>query len=53
MAVERSAAQLIDPNEELLDSAKDDRRLRAPAIGIGVMIILFAEQASPLSQQIA
>ena len=39
---QRFAAEIVDPNKKLFDVAKDDRRLGAPAIRIGVMKILRA-----------
>ena len=47
---QRFVAQLVDADEKLFDVAKDDRRLRAPAIRIGVMEFLFAEQHPALAQ---
>ena len=47
--MEGFAAQLINPNEELLDIAEDDRRFRTPAVRIGVMKFLFAEEHSALA----
>src|SRR6266567_9321292 len=46
------AAQLINPNEELLDIAEDDRRFRTPAVRIRMMEFLFAEQHIALAQQL-
>src|SRR5256714_7582267 len=41
---ERIRAQIVDPDEELFDGAEDDRRLRAPAIRIGVLVRLGCKQ---------
>src|SRR5437763_1850848 len=38
------AADLVQPDKELFDRAKDDRSFRAPAIGIGVVKILFGQE---------
>ena len=48
--VERFAADLIEADKELFDRAKDDRRFRAPAIGIGMMKILFGQEHAALAQ---
>ena len=50
--VERWAAELVDANKKLLDVAEDDRRLRTPAVGIGVMKFLLAEEHAAFAQQI-
>ena len=42
--IECFAADIVEANEELFDRAKDDRRFRAPAIGIGVVKILFGQE---------
>ncbi len=39
---QRIAPEGVDANEELFDCAKDDRRLRAPAIRIRMLVNLFA-----------
>src|SRR5207253_4927326 len=48
--VQRSCAQIIDPNKELIDRTEDDRRLRAPAIGIAMMKIFFTKQHSAITE---
>jgi len=48
--VERFAANLIEADKELFDCAKDDRRFRAPAVGIAMMKILFGQEHAALSQ---
>src|SRR5436305_11263520 len=48
---ERSATQGIDPDEELINVAKDDRRFRAPAIRIRMMKLLFAQKHPAVSKQ--
>src|SRR5213593_999456 len=49
--LKRSATQLINSDEELIDVAKDDRRFRSPAIWIGVMKFFFAQQHPALAKQ--
>src|SRR5437764_8517482 len=48
--LERFAGDLIEADKELLDRAKDDRRFRAPAIGIAMMKILFGQEHAALAQ---
>ena len=40
---ERVSAEGLDTDEELLDRAKDDRRFRAPAVRVGVLVGRDAE----------
>ena len=49
--VERSFAEVIDPDEKLLDRAEDDRRLRTPAVGIGMRIGLLGHEHAAVAQQ--
>ena len=48
--IERFAADLVEANKELFDRAKDDRRFRAPALGIGVVKILFGQEHTFVAQ---
>ena len=48
---QRFGAQVIDADEELFDRAEDDRRFRAPAIWIRVLVSLFAQEHSFFAQQ--
>ena len=43
--------KIVNPDEKLLDCAKNDRRFRTPAIGIRMLITLFAKQHSALAQE--
>ena len=45
-------AQRVNANEKLVNSAKEDRRLRPPAIRVRMMEVLLAEEHSALAQQI-
>src|SRR5206468_4309534 len=49
--IQRSATQLIDADEELLDIAKDDGCFRTPTVRIRVMKRLFPEQHAALAQK--
>ena len=48
--IERFAADLIQADKELFDRAKDNRRFRAPAIGISVLKILFGQEHAFVAQ---
>ena len=50
--LQRASAQVVDPDKELFHRAKDNRRLRAPAVRIGVMIILLGQQHPALPQEL-
>ena len=45
-------AQIVDPNEELFDRTEDDRRLRSPAIRIGMPVAFGREQCAAFTQDL-
>ena len=49
---ERLAAQVVERDEELLDGAEDDRRFRAPAMRIGMLVNLVRPNKMPRSRRI-
>ena len=49
--VERLLAQVVDPDEKLLDRAEDDRGFRAPAVGIGMLVGLLGDEHAAIAQQ--